>query len=64
MWLMEFIKDKIDFRQYGGLKGNSITHNLNEFINVILSCPDSTDQTAILACMVDRHLTGKTTTSW
>ena len=26
MWLMEFIKDKIDFRQYGGIKGNSITH--------------------------------------
>ena len=36
MWLMEFIKDKIDFRQYGGLKGNSITHYLIEFINVIL----------------------------
>ena len=53
MWLMEFIKDKIDFRQYGGLKGNSITHYLIEFINFILSCQDSTDQTAILACMVD-----------
>ena len=53
MWLMEFIKDKIDFRQYGGLKGNSITHYLIEFINFILSCQDSTDQTEILACMVD-----------
>ena len=28
--LMWFIKDKIDFRQYGGLKGNSITHYLIE----------------------------------
>ena len=50
MWLMEFIKDKIDFRQS---KGNSITHYLIEFINFILSCQDSTDQTAVLACMVD-----------
>ena len=53
MWLMEFLKDKIDFRQYGGLKGNSITHYLIEFINFILSCQDNTDQTAILAVMVD-----------
>ena len=53
MWLMEVIKDKIDFRQYGGLKGNSITHYLIEFINCILSCQDNTDQTAILAVMVN-----------
>ena len=26
MWLMDTIKDKIYFRQYSGLKGNSITH--------------------------------------
>ena len=53
MWLMEFIQDKIDFRQYGGLKGNSITHYLIEFVNFILSCQDNSDQTAILACLVD-----------
>ena len=53
MWLMEFIEDKIDVRQYGGLKGNSISHYLIEFINFILSCQDNSDQTAILACMVD-----------
>ena len=53
MWLLSYIKDKIDFRQYGGSKGNSITHYLIEFINFILSCQDSSDQTAILACMVD-----------
>jgi hypothetical protein len=41
MWLMTFIEDKIDFRQYGGLKGNSITHYLIEFINFILSCKDA-----------------------
>ena len=49
----EHFVDKIDFRQYGGLKGYSITHYLIEFINFILSCQDSTDQTAILAIMVD-----------
>ena len=52
-WLLEFIGDKIDFRQYGGQKGNSITHYIIEFVNFILSCQDSTEQTSILACMVD-----------
>ena len=53
MWLLDYIGDKIDFRQYGGLKGNSITHYIIEFINFILSCQDSTDQTAVMACLVD-----------
>ena len=53
MWLLEYIGDKIDFRQYGGLKGNSITHYIIEFINFILSCQDSTDQIAVMACLVD-----------
>ena len=39
--------------QYGGLKGNSITHYIVEFINFISSCQDSSDQTAVMACMVD-----------
>ena len=52
MWLMEHIKNHIDFRQYGGLKGNSISHYLIEFINFILLKQDSPD-TAILACMID-----------
>ena len=53
MWLLNFIGEKIDFRQYGGLRGNSITHYLIEFITFILLSQDSTDQTAVLACMVD-----------
>ena len=52
-WLLNFIGHKIDFRQYGGLKGNSITHYIIEFVNFILSCQDSPEQTAVLACMVD-----------
>ena len=48
-WLLEYIGDKIDIRQFGGSKGNSITHYIIEFINLILS----TAPTAILACLVD-----------
>ena len=53
MWLLKYIGEQIDFRQYGGTKGNSITHYLIEFINFILLNQDSTDQIAVLACMVD-----------
>ena len=53
MWLLHYIEDLIDFRQYGGTKGNSITHYLIEFIHFILSNQDDTSPIAILACMVD-----------
>ena len=53
IWLLKFLGDKIDFSQYGGTKGNSITHYLIEFINFIMFNQDSTAQIAILACMVD-----------
>ena len=52
-WLLEYVGHRIDFRQYGGLKGNSITHYIIEFVNFILHCQDSPEQTAIVACMVD-----------
>ena len=52
-WLLEIIGPKLDFRQYGGLKGNSITHYVIEFINFVLSCQDSNDQTAVIASFVD-----------
>ena len=53
MWLLDYIGHLIDFRQYGGLKGNSITHYLIEFINFILSNQENKEPTAILACMID-----------
>ena len=53
-WLLEYIGHKIDFRQYGGQKGNSTSHYIIEFLNFILACQDGKgDQTAVLACMVD-----------
>ena len=52
-WLLDFIGDKIDFRQYGGIKGNSVSHYIIEFINFILMHQDNRVQSAVLACMVD-----------
>ena len=52
-WLLEIIADKMDFRQYGGKKGNFICHNLIELINFILYHQDDTESTAVLACLVD-----------
>ena len=51
-WLLEYIGDKMDFRQYGGTRGNSISHYLIEFINFILHQQELGD-TAVLACLVD-----------
>ena len=53
MWLMEILGPKLDFRQYGGTKGNSTTHYLIELVNFILHSQDRTEPTAVLACLVD-----------
>ena len=53
MWLLEFIGEKIDFRQYGGIKGSSISHYLIELINFILYNQDDKDPTAVLAYLKD-----------
>ena len=54
MWLLNYIGENIYFRQYGGTNGNSLlTTYIIEFLNFILLNQDSTDQTAVLACMVD-----------
>ena len=53
MWLLKYVEGKIDFRQFGGIKGNSITHYLIEFVNFILSNQDNKEPTVILACMID-----------
>ena len=53
MWLLEIIGHKIDFRQYGGTKGNSISHYLIKLINFILFNQDKNDPTAVIACLTD-----------
>ena len=52
-WLLHYIGEKIDIRQFGGSNGNSITHYIIELINFILSHQENTAPTAILACLVD-----------
>ena len=52
-WLLNYVGDKIDHRQYGGLKGNGTTHYLIEFLNFILQHLDDNNQIAVLACFVD-----------
>ena len=47
MWVLEYIGSHIDFRQYGGMKGNSLTHYLIEFINFVLSNQENKAPTAI-----------------
>ena len=51
-WLLEVFGDKLDFRQYVGFRGNSISHYLIEFINFILY-QQEIESTAVLACLVD-----------
>ena len=50
---MDIIGDKLDFRQYGGTKGNSVSHYLIELVNFILHSQDREEPTAVLACLVD-----------
>ena len=52
-WLLDIIGDKLDIRQYGGIKGNSVTHYLIELMNFILFNQDNSEPTSVLACFVD-----------
>ena len=52
-WLLEFIGDKIDWGQYAGFKGSSISHYLIDFVNFILFNQDLQVPHAVLAAMVD-----------
>ena len=50
---MSYICDKLDPMQFGGVKGNSISHYMIELINFILYNQDYNLPIAILACAVD-----------
>ena len=52
-WLMKYIGDKFDPKQFGGLKGSSISHYMIEIINFILHNQDFDLPVAVLACAVD-----------
>ena len=52
-WLLLYIGDKLDTMQFGGLKGNSISHYVIELINFFLFNQDYNLPSAILACAID-----------
>ena len=52
-WLMFYIGSKMDPRQFGGLKGNSITHYMIELINFILYNQDYDLPIGVLTCTID-----------
>ena len=52
-WLMKYIGNQIDPKQFGGLKGNSINHYMIELMNFILYNQDFNLPIAVLACTVD-----------
>ena len=52
-WLMSYIGHKLDPKQFGGLKGNSISHYMIELINFIRYNQDCNLPVAILACTID-----------
>ena len=52
-WLMFYVGSKLDPKQFGGLKGNSISHYMIELINFILYNQDYNLPIAVLACTVD-----------
>ena len=52
-WLLHYIGDQMDWGQYGGLKGSSISHYLIDFVNFILFNQDLNIPYAVLSVMVD-----------
>ena len=52
-WLLEYIGPQIDRGQYGGQKGNSVTHYLVDFINFIMYNQDLSNIHAVLAVAID-----------
>ena len=53
IWLLEYVGNQMDWGQYGGIKGSSISHYLIEFVNYILYNQDLNIPHAVLAVMVD-----------
>ena len=52
-WLLKYIEDKIDWKQFGGRKKVSTTHYLIEFISFILYNWDLNQNHAIIATLLD-----------
>ena len=52
-WLMKLVKNKLDPDQFGGIKGNSISHYLIEMTNFILYNQDLKDPASTIGVFLD-----------
>ena len=52
-WLLQCVGSQLDWGQYGGIKGSSISHYLIDFVNFILYNQDLKIPHAVLAVMID-----------
>ena len=52
-WLLKYIGKKIDWGQYGGTKGSSISHYLVELVNFVLFNQDLKIPHSVLAVFID-----------
>ena len=53
IWLLEYVGTQMDWGQYGGAKGSSISHYLIDFVNFILFNQDLKIPHAVVAVMID-----------
>ena len=52
-WLLHFVGEKLDWGQFGGIKGSSSSHYLIDMITYILYNQDLKEPRAVVAAMVD-----------
>ena len=52
-WLLEYVEEHLDWAQYGGQKGTSVSHYLIDFINFVTYNQDMKNIHAVLAVAVD-----------
>ena len=52
-WLLYYVGEKLDWRQYGGIKGSSTNHYLIDIITFILYNQDLKEPKAVLATMIN-----------
>ena len=53
VWLMHYVKHKLDADQFGGMKNHSISHYLIEMTNCILYNQDLKDPQATIGIFID-----------
>jgi hypothetical protein len=53
VWLMQYVKNRLDRDQFGGKKGHSISHYLIEMTNFILYNQDLSEPQATIANFID-----------